>query len=157
MRKEQIAPKTELHISPDLNWLDLVRIARVEFTSEDPAHPIESALDSSGGSGWRALAPGPQTIRLLFDEPLLIRRIKLVFQEDEQHRTQEFVLRWSLDNGSSYREIVRQQYNFSHPESCRETEEYTVDLVGVTEMELIIVPNIGGGDVRASLAQLRLA
>ncbi|NVN92220.1 MAG: hypothetical protein HXX11_16680 [Desulfuromonadales bacterium] len=156
MRKEHIIPKTQ-ELSPDLKWLDLIDIARAEFTSEDPAHLIESALDSSGGSGWRAVEPGPQTIRLLFDVPLRISRINLVFHEDEFQRTQEFVLRWSPDNGGSYREIVRQQYNFTPPDTNRETEDYTVDLVGVTALELTIVPEMGGGDVLASLAQLRLA
>jgi len=80
-----------------------------------------------------------------------------VFHEDQQARTQEFVLRWSPDGGQSYREIVRQQYNFSQPGMTREFEDYAVDLAGVTALELIIVPDISGGDARASLAQLRIA
>jgi hypothetical protein len=39
----------------------------------------------------------------------------------------------------------------------REFEEYAVDLAGVTALELIIVPDISGGDALASLAQLRIA
>ncbi|MEJ2366184.1 MAG: carbohydrate-binding protein, partial [Deltaproteobacteria bacterium] len=108
------------------------------------------------GSGWRASQPGEQTFRLLFDKPLRLKLIRLVFQEDEQERTQEFVLRWSPDGGQSYREIVRQQYNFSPPQAAREIEEYDVDLDGVTALELRIVPEISGGSARASLAQLRL-
>ena len=50
-----------------------------------------------------------------------------VFQEDEQERTQEFVLRWSPDGGQSYREIVRQQYNFSPPQS-RGTSKTTTSI-----------------------------
>ena len=92
--------------------------------SEDVDHPIESALIPRMGSGWRAAQPGEQTIRLRFDEPLRIKRIRLLFHEDEQERTQEFVLRWSPDGGQSYREIVRQQYNFSPPEAAREIEDY---------------------------------
>ena len=80
-----------------------------------------------------------------------------MFQEDEQDRTQEFVLRWSPDGGQSYREILRQQYNFSPPEAAREVEDYDIDLDGVTAVELRIVPDISGGSARASLAQLRLA
>ena len=67
------------------------------------------------------------------------------------------MLRWSPDGGQSYREIVRQQYNFSPPGVTREFEDYTVDLAGVTALELRIVPDIGGGDARASVAQLRIA
>ena len=80
-----------------------------------------------------------------------------MFHEDAHEHTQEFVLRWSPDGGKSYREIVRQQYNFSPPEVVREVEDYDVDLDGVTALELRIVPDISGGSVRASLTQLRLA
>ena len=100
---------------------------------------------------------GEQTIRLLFDELQRVRRIQLLFHEDHQARTQEFVLRWSPDGGQSYREIVRQQYNFSPPGVTRESEDYAVDLAGVTALELRIVPDISGGDARASVAQLRIA
>jgi hypothetical protein len=139
------------------DWIDLERLAQVENTSEDVAHPIEWALIPGMGSGWRAAQPGEQTIRLRFDEPLRLQRIRLVFHEDEQERTQEFVLRWSPDGGQSYREIVRQQYNFGPPDAVREVEDYGVDLDGVTALELRIVPDISGGSARASLAQLRVA
>jgi hypothetical protein len=66
-------------------------------------------------------------------------------------------LRWSADGGSSVKEIVRQQWNFSPPESIREVEEYQVHLSGVIVLELIINPNVGGGDARASLKHLRLS
>jgi hypothetical protein len=39
----------------------------------------------------------------------------------------------------------------------RELEDYTVDLVGLTWLELSIIPDISGGEARASLARLRLA
>lgn len=139
------------------HWLDLEALVQVEVTSEDPDHSIESALIFSSGSGWRAAQSGEQMIRLLFDEPLRLRRILLEFHEDEQKRTQEFVLRWSPDRGESYRELLRQQYNFSTPGATREVEDYEVDLDGVTVLELRIVPDIDRGSARASLAQLRLA
>ncbi len=142
---------------PEPGWLDLEHLAEVEITSEDVDHPIESALFPGTSSGWRAAEPGEQTIRLWFNEPLRLKRIKLLFQEGEQERTQEFVLRWSPDGGQSYREIVRQQYNFSPPETAREIEDYDVDLNAVTGLELRIVPDISGGTARASVAQLRLA
>ena len=138
-------------------WLDLERLAQVEITSEDANYPIDSALMPGTGSGWRAAQSGEQTIRLLFDEPLRLHRLRLLFTESELERTQEFVLRWSPDGGQSYREIVRQQYNFSPPDVAREVEDYDVDLDGVTALELRIVPDISGGSTRASLAQLRVA
>ena len=128
----------------------------MELTSENAEHPIESALIMNG-SGWRAQQPGQQTIRLLFDQPLRIRRIQLMFQESERERTQEFVLRWSPDGGTSWQEVVRQQYNFSPPAVVSELEDYAVDLDGLTILELGIIPDISGGEARASLARLRIA
>ena len=141
----------------ELGWMDLERLAEVEVTSEVVDHPIEAALIPGTGSGWLASQPGEQTIRLLFDEPMKLKRIHLVFHGDERERTQEFVLRWSADGGQSYREILRQQYNFSPSVAAREVEDFDVDLDGVTGLELSIVPDISGGSARASLAQLRLA
>jgi len=136
--------------------LNVEHLAQVEVTSEAAAHPIESALIPGAGPGWRAEEPGQQTVRLLFDEPQRVRHIRLLFQEDERQRTQEFVLRWSSDGGQSYREIVRQQYNFSPPGSTSECEDYDVNLDRVTALELAIVPDISGAPVCASLAELRL-
>jgi hypothetical protein len=138
-------------------WLDVTQLASVEMTSEDPTHPMEAALVPGRGSGWRADRPGEQIIRLRFDEALHLGRIRLVFQETQRARTQEFALRWSPDEGRSYRQVVRQQYNFSPPDTTREVEEYPVNLDRVTNLELSIVPDISGGDALASLAELRLA
>ena len=157
MRKRMIAAGPGEVEPTEPGWMDLERLAQVEITSEDVDHPIESALVPRMGSSWRAAQPGEQTIRLRFDGPLRIKRIRLVFHEDEQERTQEFLLRWSPDGGQSYLEIVRQQYNFSPPEAARELEDYDVDLDGVTVLELRILPDISGGSARASLAQLRVA
>jgi hypothetical protein len=157
MRKRIINPGPKDMLPANQQWLNLEALADVEVSSEEAAHPIESALLSSTGSGWRAEQPGPQTIRLLFHEPQRIERLNLLFQENEQERTQQFVVRWSSDAGQSYREIVRQQYNFSPPETTSESEDYTVELAGLTALELSIVPDISGGSARASLSQLRLA
>lgn len=156
MRKRIINQGTQGVSPSNQQWLNVEHLAQVELTSEDAAHPIESALMPSAGPGWRALQPGQQTVRLLFDEPQRLKHMRLLFQEDKQERTQQFVLRWSSDGGQSYREIVRQQYNFSPPGTTSECEDYTVDLDGVTALELSIVPDISRGPARASLAQLRL-
>jgi hypothetical protein len=157
MRKRQISPIPPSVISSGQAWLEVDRTALVEVTSEENGYPIESALLEVEGPGWRAANSGTQTIRLIFDEPQKFRRIRLVFEESENTRTQEFVLRWSPDAGHSFREVVRQQWNFSSPGSIRETEDYAVELSNVTVLELIIVPDQSGGAARASLASLRLA
>jgi len=157
MRKRILSQGAEVVSTVDKNWLDLEGLAQAEVSSEDAAHPIESALVPNTGSGWRAAQTGKQTVRLLFDTPQKIRGIRLVFQENERERTHEFLLRWSADSGQSYREIARQQYNFSPPGTTQEFEDYAVELHGLTTLELTIVPDIGGGSAYASIAQLRLA
>jgi hypothetical protein len=156
MRKQIISRSPKEPTSIDHTWLDLERLAQVEITSEETGHPVESALTTGAGPGWLAGEAGKQTIRLLFDEPQALGHIHLVFEEGRRGRTHEFVLRWSKDGGRSYREILRQQYTFSSPGATREVEDYTVNLDGVTALELIIVPDISGGDARASLVSLRL-
>lgn len=141
----------------DEDWLDLERVARVEISSEDERHPVEAALVPGAWSGWLAAGPGAQALRLLFDEPLRLRRINLLFLEEERARTQEFVLRCSQDGGRTFREVVRQQYNFSPEGATRESEDYRVALDGVTALELVITPDVSGGPARASLERLRLA
>ena len=138
------------------SWLELESLAQVELTSEDPAHPIEAALQP-GDAGWRASEPGTQSIRLLFHQPQRLRRIRLRFDEPVAERTQEFALRWSPDGGRSFRELVRQQYTFSPRGSTSETEELEVDLAAVTALELTIIPDQGRGQAYACLSEWRLA
>jgi hypothetical protein len=156
MRKRQIPPN-QLSVQPSApTWLDIETTAPVEVTSEENGFPIESALLGGENQGWRAAYPGTQTVRLIFDKPQYLRRIWLEFEDSENKRTQEFVLRWSPDGGDSFREIVRQQWNFSLPDSVREVEDYAVELSDVTVLELIIVPDKTGGAAHASLASLCL-
>jgi hypothetical protein len=156
VRKSLIAPISQTDPASDLVWLDMDRIASVEVTSEQPGYPIESALRGES-RGWRAANPGTQIVRMIFDQPQTLRRIWLVFEDSENPRTQEFVLRWSRGQESSFREIVRQPWNFSPGGSVRENEDYTVHLSEVRILELIIVPDKSGGDVRASLRSFRVA
>jgi hypothetical protein len=142
---------------PEGTWLDLEDMAQVELTSEDAAYPVEGALLSKSGSGWRAAEPGVQSIRLLFHQPQRLRRILLRFDEPEVSRTQEFALRWSPDGGRSFRDIVRQQYTFDPAGSSSEVEDLNVDLASVTTLELTIIPDQGRGEARASIAEWRLA
>jgi hypothetical protein len=157
MRKRLIDQVQKNPISPEQDWLNVEGLMEVELTSEDAAHPIESALLPGRASGWRAAGPGEQTIRLLFTPPQRLRRIWMNFEEPAAERTQEYVLRWSADNGQSFQQIVRQQWNFTPQGTTTETEDHHVDLPAVTVLELNIIPDISGGNAFASLAQLRLA
>ena len=163
MRKSVVASSSERAsgadalAASDARWLDLEELAQIEVTSEDPKHPVEGALVIGDDRGWRAGQAGPQTIRILFDRPVSIRRMGLSFIEPELTRTQEFVIRWSADGGRSFRDVVRQQWNFTPTGSAREAEDYRVELSDVAVLELSIVPDISGGAARASLAQWRIA
>jgi hypothetical protein len=156
MRK-RISIQTRHDTISEKAWLNVESLAEVEISSEDGDHPIEAALVPGGTSGWRAAEPGDQTIRFLFDHPQQLRRIWMNFMELERERTQEYVLRWSSDNGRSFHDILRQQWNFSPPHTTNEIEDHQVDLPEATTLELYIKPDIGGRIAFASLAQMRLA
>ena len=46
-------------------------------------------------------------------------------------------------------QIVRHQYNFSPPDTTTEREDYSEDLDSVTNLELLIIPDISGGHAQA--------
>ena len=107
MRKSVIDPSTtRAEQRSDREWLNLEQVARVEVTSEDPSFPIDSALALEKGPGWRAADKGKQIIRIIFDKPTPLRRLKLEFSESEVERTQEFTLRCSAESVGPLRDIV---------------------------------------------------
>ena len=158
MRKRVVPELQKVSVLADEDWLHLEGLAEVEVTSEALAYPVERALLPEPSAGWRAGGPGPQTIRLHFRPPQRLTKIWLNFFETERERTQEYTLRWSPDYGESFRDIVRQQWNFSPQGSTREIEDHVVNLPSVTVLELKIIPDIRiGTKAVASLAQWRLA
>jgi hypothetical protein len=140
----------------DVPWLKIAEIAAVELTSEDPRYPLDPVLEEGGDRGWRAADPGKQTIRLRFDQPQAIKRIRVRFTDRDHERSQEFVLRYG-DNQRPLRDIVRQQWSFSPGGSTEEVEDYTVELSGVTVLELEIDPDRGRDTLPATLAELLIS
>ena len=140
-------------------WLDLEQIATIEVTSEEPDFPIEFVFNSEDEDrgGWRASQQGLQQIRIIFDQPITLRRIQLHFLEPEFERTQEFSVRWSSAEGGAPKEIIRQQWNFSPTGSTREVEDYEVSLDGVAVLELAITPDLTRRETPATLAKWRVA
>jgi hypothetical protein len=136
--------------------LDIAQIASVEISSEDAEHPFENALQGGKGGGWKAADPGPQVIRLNFDHPQTIRRIRLEFREQTRERSQEFAL---LASSAAFqkREVVRQQWTFSSGNSATEIEDYSVDLAGVLSLELEIDPGRHDKQAIATLELLAIA
>jgi len=156
MRKRIVGPSNAEPSGQSEGWLNLDQIATVEVTSEHPSFPIESVFASSNGPGWRASQEGEQRIRIIFDEPVSVRRIQLRFNEAESERTQEFSLRWSPAIGGRYVEILRQRWNFSPTGSTTEFEDYTVQIEGVSVLELTIDPDVSGHNAFATLAEWRV-
>lgn len=156
MRKRIIGAENATEPHETISWLNLELVTQVELTSEERGYPIEAALRGGPEPGWHAGEPGPQSVRLSFAQPQQLRRIRLVFQENEHARTQEFALRWSADGGRTYQELLRQQYTFSPPGTCQEVEDYQVELSGVTDLALQITPDISGGPAHASMTALQV-
>lgn len=139
--------------------IDVPRTATVLLTSESPAHPIEHAFDGNGGPGgtrWVAGELGEQAIILVFDAPQTLHSVALEIEESEVARTQELQLALSEDGGQSYREVLRQEYNFNPAGATFEHEQWTVAMERVTHLRLVIKPDKGGQPCRATLTSLVL-
>jgi hypothetical protein len=136
--------------------LDLVQHTQVWLTSEAVGYPIEAALSAEPVAGWRAAPAGEQVLRFVFDTPVDVQRIQLLFNETEHARTQEFLLRWAPDATQVMRELLRQQYHFSPPGTCQEREDYQLALPGLKVLELSINPGMHDVQAVASLQQLQV-
>jgi hypothetical protein len=158
MRKRIVSLEGAVEKSgPRPHWKDLGELATVEVTSENPGFPIESVFSFEPGDGWRASQKGEQHIRLIFDQPLPVRRMQLHFVEAERERLQEFTIQWSSAEGGQPKEIVRQQWNFSPRGSTSEIEDYEVNLEAVSVLELMIKPDLTHNEAVANLVAWRLA
>jgi hypothetical protein len=159
MRKSIVSPSAVTATPINDLWRDLERIARVEISSEDEQFPIEHALGKKVTTGWRAAATGPQLIRLHFDEPMNIKRLQVHFVDRTAERSQEFAV--FAGAGPELKEVVRQQWSFSPHGSTEEVEDYTVNLSGITMLELRIDPDRSHDPKQsqhyASLQSLKLA
>jgi hypothetical protein len=148
-------------VTPDSNTgeIDIAAVATVLVTSEAPDHPIDLAFDDHrgpGGTRWISGEPGEQMVTLAFDAPQTINQIHLEVEEPEVARTQELQLALSCDGGRTYRELLRQEFNFSPPRTTFEQETWTVVAERVTHLRLVIKPDKGGKPCRATLTSFVL-
>src|SRR5208283_3822215 len=159
MLRKQIIKATPAHSVSQPGEIDVAAVATVQVTSEAPDHPIDFAFDPQRGPGsnrWIAGEPGEQTVILAFDAPQTIRHVLLEVEEPEAPRTQELQLSLSCDGGKTYRELVRQEYNFSPPTTTFEREDWTVTAESVTHLRLVIKPDKGDKPCLATLTSLVL-
>jgi hypothetical protein len=158
LRKQIIkVPMTTPALMP--GKIDVAALATVLVTSEDPDHPVDHVFDDhpgQGGTRWVAGESDEQVLILAFDVPQSIRRVILEIEEREVARTQEIQLAVSGDGGRTYRELVRQEYNFSPTGTTFEREDWAVVAEGVTHLRLQIKPDKGGKSWRATITSLVL-
>ena len=148
-------------VTPDAatGEIDIATVATVLVTSEAPYHPIDLAFDDHrgpGGTRWIAGELGEQTLTLAFDAPQTFTQILLEVEELELPRTQELHLSLSCDGRTTYRELLRQEFNFSPPGTTFEREKWTVSAQEVTHLRLVIKPDKGSKACRATLTSLVL-
>jgi hypothetical protein len=109
-----------------------------------------------GGTRWVASVDGEQALILAFDTPQTIREVRLEIEELYASRTQVLTLSLSQDGGRTYREILRQEFNFSPPGTTFERERWSVPAERVTHLRVAIRPDKGGTPFRATLTSLEI-
>jgi hypothetical protein len=137
----------------------IAETATVLVTSELPDHPIDHMCDGQRGPGstrWIAEQAGDQTVVLAFDTAQNINMVSLEIEETEVSRTQEVTLATSRDGGQTYRELLRQEFNFSPSGTTFEHEEWRLAAEGITNLRVWIRPDKGGKPCRASITSLVL-
>src|SRR5258705_11753255 len=157
MLRKQIIKGLPADPVPSTGEIDIAAVATVLVTSESPDHPVDHAFDGRRGPGashWIAGETGEQELILAFDAPQTIRQVGLEVEEPEIARNQELHLSASCDGGRTYRELLRQEYNFSPPGATFEREQWGVTAQGVTHLRLVIKPDKGGKPCRATLTSL---
>jgi hypothetical protein len=156
LRKQLIQPIDKQVLQGKISIPDT---ATILVTSERVDHPIDYICDGQRGPGstrWIAEQPGDQTVVLVFDAAQDIHVVSLEIEEDEVSRTQELTLSTSRDGGQTYRELLRQEFNFSPPGTTFEHEEWRLAAKGITHVRLWIRPDKGGRSCYASMTTLAL-
>ncbi len=139
--------------------IDIVGCATIAYSSEDPAHPIEHALDGKSGPGatrWISARPDTEErIVVEFDRPQAISRLAYEVGEDQRERTQQVRAEVSEDGGRTYRQLFVQEYAFSPRGATYQREEQRFARVQASHLRLVIFPNKNGSGT-ATLTALRL-
>jgi hypothetical protein len=139
--------------------LDLRSRAQVQFTSEHGEHPIDNLFDGSGGAGASRWVGGrqdrPETILLVFDEPMNIARCEFEAEERQIARTQQVTVECLLAGASVYRQCFIQEFNFTPQGATYQRERIDLNLQGVCRLRFTILADKSGRGV-PSLTALRL-
>ncbi len=156
MLRKQILNDRPAAGAPRPDVKDIPALATVLVTSEAAQHPVDHLFDASGGPGgtrWIAGADGEQTLVLAFDTPQTIRAIGIEAEEPSATRTNVLSISLSEDGGRTYRERIRQEFNFS-PGTTFEREEWSMPADRVSHIRIVIQPDKGHAPHRATLTSL---
>jgi hypothetical protein len=108
LRKRRLNQPTET--DDDSAPLNLASVATIDYSSEDPAHPVEHLVDEHGGRGgsyWAAAqVDTTEQIVLVFDQPQSVTRLAYEVEEAQRERTQEVHVEASTDAGRGYRSVL---------------------------------------------------
>jgi F5/8 type C domain len=141
------------------NEVDIASCAKIAYSSEDPAHPVEHLLDGRSGPGaTRWISARPDVIEQIvveFDRPQTISQLVYEVEEAVRERTQEVRVEVSKDGGETYCQVLVQEYTFSPGGATYQREEQRLNLHQVSHLRLTIVPNKNGSGT-ATLTSLRL-
>jgi hypothetical protein len=158
IRKHLISEQSPVSIEKP-GEIDIARDAQLAYSPEDPEHPLEHLIDGRGGrcgTYWASARPNTtERIVVEFDHPQRIARLIYEVEECGQERTQELRAEVSTDRGSTYRQVLAQDYTFSPHGATFQHEDLRLELGSITHLRLTIVPNKGGSGV-ATLTSLRL-
>ena len=159
IRKRQLATGATTTSARAPGEIDIVGGATIAYSSEDPAHPIEHALDRNSGAGatrWISARPNSvERIVIEFDQPQAISRLAYEVEEKTRERTQQVRAEVSEDGGQTYRQIFCQDYTFSPHGATYQREEQGFSRVRASHIRLTIVPNKNGSGP-ATLTALRV-
>ena len=124
--------------------LDLVSVATVFVSSEQPRFPIDNVFDGQrgpGGSCWIAADAGEQTVTLAFAIPQAVREVNVESEEHARARTQEMELSISDDGGKTYQGLTQREFRFTPYGATFERESWDISADAVTHLRLRIAPN----------------
>jgi hypothetical protein len=139
--------------------IPVLSAATVLVSSEAEGYPLTNVFDDKRGPGapqWMPAEPGDQKLIIAFHQPQTIRQITMEVEEREVSRTQEVQVSVSSDGGETYRELVRQEFNFSPEGTTWECEDWAVAESNVTHLKMVIKPDKGRTDLFAKLTSLVL-
>ena len=159
MLRKRILAEHPAEPVPTMDLWDIPSRATVLVTSEASEHPIDHLFDTSGGPGgsrWVAGTEGEQTLILAFDQPQALRQIGIEAEERDRSRTQVLCVALSDDGGRTYRERIRQEFNFSPSGATFERETWAVPAAGITHVRVTVRPDKGDAPAGASLTALTL-